>query len=101
MAKWVDFGISAVSYNEKRTHIEKVRVRVYNGETFGPGVVITRELVVKEIHNEKTYATILKTDEGGWRKGQDVHIITVSNKEYLRTDANKTGKDNLENLPEF
>jgi hypothetical protein len=101
MAKWADFGISAVSYNEEETHIEKVIVHEVNDESIGPGAVKTRGLVVGEIKHGKTYTTILKTGEGKWKRGQDVHTIKVKNKEYIRTDANKTGKDNLENLPEF
>ncbi len=101
MAKWADFGISAVRYNEERTHIEKVLIHEDKGETIGSGATKTRGLVVKEIKDGKTYTTILKTDKGEWRKGQDVHIIEVDNEEYLRTDANETGTDNLENLPEF
>ncbi len=101
MVKWADFGISAVRYNEERTNIEKVFIHEDKGETIGPGATKTRRLIVREIKDGKRYATILKTNKGEWEKGQDVNIIEVNNEEYLRTDVNETGADNLENLPEF
>jgi hypothetical protein len=35
MSKWADYGISDVSFNGARTHIDSVKVRPDNGETIG------------------------------------------------------------------
>ena len=101
MAKWADYGITKVRYNHQHTHIEKVKAREDNGDTFGAEQEYTRSQIVSAIEGGKTFITILKTSEGKWKKGQDVHIVTVNGVKYLRTDQNKTASDNLENLPEF
>lgn len=33
--------------------------------------------------------------------GAKINVISINNKKYLRTDPNKTAKDNLDNLPTF
>ena len=100
MAKWADYGISQVRYNQARTHIEKVKVHVDGGETIGAASEWSRSQVVSAIENGKTFVTILKGSEG-WKKGQDVHLVTVNGTKYIRTDRNSRASDNLENLPEF
>ena len=101
MAKWADLLISAVRYSADETHIEMVRVHEDLGENVGSPKVSSRTDVVNNIKSGLTYLTILKTAEGNWRKGQEVHTIKVGNEEFIRTDKNSVAKDNLENLPEF
>jgi hypothetical protein len=98
--KWADYGISKASYNAPRTHITKVMVHEDKGKTIGPGQEWTRSQVVSAIERGKSFVTILRTNNK-WKKGQDVHIITVNNVKYIRTDQNRIASDNLENLPEF
>ena len=102
MAKWADYGISAVRFNAEGTHIDSVKVHVdYGDGVFGAGEEWARTKVVSAIDDdEKTFVTILKKD-GNWSKGQEVHTITVNGVKYIRTDKDKTAKDNLDNLPEF
>ena len=39
---------------------------------------------------------------GKWRKGQDVHLIIVDGKEFLRTDLkNNVASDNFDEVPEL
>ena len=39
---------------------------------------------------------------GKWRKGQDVHLVTVDGKDFLRTDLkNNVASDNFDEVPEF
>ena len=39
---------------------------------------------------------------GKWRKGQDVHLVTVDGKDFLRTDSIDTvAADNFEETPEL
>lgn len=101
MEKWADYGISAVRYDDERKHIVKVKVREDKGDKLGQAVEWTREQVVSAIEGGKTFVTVLKSDEGKWQRGQDVHTITVNRVKYIRTDQNRVASDNLENLPEF
>lgn len=101
MAKWADYGISAVRYDSDDQYIEKVKVHKDNGETIGSEEIWTRKEVISKIDEKKTFVTILRTNEGKWNKGANVHIITVDGSRYIRTDSNNRAKDNLENLPKF
>jgi len=101
MEKWADYGISGVRYNDERTHIVKVKVHEDRGDTIGGAKEWSRNQVVSAIERGKTFVTILKGAGGKWRRGQDVHIITVNGVNYIRTDRNRKASDNLENLPEF
>ncbi|CAI3960654.1 unnamed protein product [Commensalibacter communis] len=101
MAKWADFVITAVRYDENQEHIIKVKRRLDNGETLEKEEERTRSQVVNAIENKGyTYVTSYKKN-GEWYKGKNVSIIKVDGKKYLRTDSNKTTQDNLGELPEF
>lgn len=101
MTKWADYGISAVRYDGDDQYIDKVKVHKYNGDTMGGGETWSRKDVLAMMDDDKTFVTILKGDGGQWKKGQDVHIFIVDGRRFLRTDANRKAKDNLENLPRF
>ena len=101
MAKWADYGISEVRYNVARNHIVRVKVHEDKGDTIGRAEEWTRSQVVSAIERGKTFVTILKGSDNKWRKGQDIHVVTVNGVKYIRTDQNRTASDNLENLPEF
>ena len=101
MAKWADYGISAVRYSADETHIDKVKVHEDKDTTMGSGVEKTRKQVIAGMKLGQTYVTILKGDDGKWKRGQDIHIVVIDDEEFIRTDANKKKSDNLENLPEF
>jgi hypothetical protein len=100
MAKWADYGISKVRYNEKHQHIVKVKARVDNGDSIGPPTEMTRETVVKKLKDGETFVTIPLKD-GKFTKGEDVRIVKVNGVEYIRTDQNQKESDNLGELPEF
>ncbi|MEQ4539749.1 MAG: DUF3892 domain-containing protein [Billgrantia sp.] len=100
MAKWADYGISAVRYDSNDEYIDQVKVHKDNGDSIGAGETWSRKEVLSKMDDSKTFVTILKNDDK-WKKGEDVHIITVEGRRFLRTDANKKSKDNLENLPRF
>lgn len=101
MTKWADYGISAVRYDSDDQYIDKVKVHKDNGDTIGAGDIWSRKDVLAKMDDGKTFVTIVKDGDNKWKKGQDVHIITVDGRRFLRTDANKKSKDNLENLPKF
>ncbi|MCI0730563.1 MAG: DUF3892 domain-containing protein [Chloroflexi bacterium] len=101
MEKWADYCISKVRYNSERTHIVKVEVREDKGDSLGTASEWTRSQVVSAIDRGSTFATILLDANNKWRKGQDVHTVTVNGVKYIRTDRNNKESDNLGNLPEF
>lgn len=100
MAKWADYGISAVRYNTSHTHIDRVRAHQDNGDTIGVGTEYDRATIVKAIKDGVTFVTIVSSG-GNWQKGQPVYIIKVNGVEYIKTVDNGQARDNLENLPEF
>lgn len=100
MAKWADYGISAVRYNAAHTHIDRVRAHPDNGDTIGVGAEYDRAVIVKAIKDGITFVTIMMSG-GSWQKGQPVYIIKVNGVEYIKTVDNGQARDNLENLPEF
>ena len=100
MAKWADYGISAVRYNRDHTHIDLVRARPDDGEKIGEAAEYARADIVAAIKRGVTFTTILMRD-GKWQQGQSVYIITVNRIEYIKTVDNGKAADNLENLPEF
>lgn len=101
MAKWADYGISAVRFNAARTHIDRVRAHPDNGESIGAGAEYTRQDVVAAIKNGTTFVTIFKTSAGKLNKGESVYIVRINGTEYIKTVADGQAKDNLDNLPEF
>lgn len=101
MAKWADYGISAVRYNTAHTHIDKVRVHPDNGDTIGTPTDYPRADIVAAIKKGTAFVTIVKGTDGNWGKGQAVFIIKVNGIEYIKTVDNGKAVDNLENLPEF
>ena len=102
MVKWADYGISAVRYNSKGTHIEKVKVHIDKGDTMEPTGEWFRTDVVSSLEKGHTFVTILLSNEGKWDKGEEVGIVHHPNGEkYIRTDKDYTAADNLKNLPRF
>ena len=101
MEKWADYGISSVRYNDRRTHIVKVKVCEDKRDKFGDAEEWSRNQVVSAMERGKTFVTIFKDADDKWSRGQDVHIITVNGVKHIRTDQNRRASDNLENLPEF
>lgn len=98
MAKWADYVITGKREDQtKITHVER---RVDNGGSLGVATTVSRQTVVNDIKiNKKTHVTAYRKD-GKWQKGEDVRVVTVNGVDYLRTDANQTPKDNLDNLPD-
>ncbi|QIL45494.1 DUF3892 domain-containing protein [Acidovorax sp. HDW3] len=94
-----DFCITAVRYNQDRSHIEYVRVNEEKPEKIGLNRTVSRAFVADLIRLGKvTFQTRTKTAEGNWKVGAQVHLIDDV---YLTTNKNSTKRDNLENLPEF
>jgi hypothetical protein len=101
MAKWADFGISAVRFNARHTHIDTVKAMPDNGETFGPVAIVSRQDVARQVKQDTTFVTIFKDAAGNWAKGQQVYIVVIHGSEFIKTVRDATPVDNLDNLPEF
>lgn len=67
MAKWADYGISAVRYNAAHTHINRVRAHPDNGDTIGAAVEYERAVIVKAIKDGYSFITIVSSG-GNWQK---------------------------------
>lgn len=101
MEKWADYCISAVSYSEDPKHIKEAKVHEDRGDGIGPGEIWSRSQIVSSIESGYSFITILKTEDDKWKRGEDVHIIEVKGKKYIRTDKNEIEEDNLGELPEL
>jgi hypothetical protein len=105
MDKWADYLITGVRYNSNEIFITYVEIRKDNGNDTGKAEMYTRESIVASIKKNVTFCTAITQidDEGkkSFKKGSDVNIIVIDGIEYLRTDQNKTKRDNLENLPQI
>jgi hypothetical protein len=101
MAKWADYCITAVRFNEKHTHIDQVKRRVDNGESLGDTSIVYRQTVIADLKRGTSYVTVFKNADDKWNKGQNVFIVTVNGTEYIKTIEDKISIDNLDELPEF
>lgn len=97
MAKWADYMISAVCYDDNGDRI--VKVERYASK-YGDPTRVKKSRVVRNLEKGKTYVTIRK-DNGDWKKGEDVHIVSVGGEKFIKTNENKKETDNLGDLPEF
>ncbi|WP_324708095.1 hypothetical protein [Pseudomonas fragi] len=94
-----DFFISSIAYNEKGEHIEWLLVREDLEKNAGPEVPVHRQFVADLIRLKlATFQTLPRSPEGKISRGAMVHLY---DEKFLSTSANKTERDNLENLPIF
>ena len=78
MAKWADYGISKVRYNDDHDRIIKVMVHPDKGDAIGEAKEYSREAVADAIDSHRaTFVTILKDTDGKWQRGEDVRTIRV------------------------
>jgi hypothetical protein len=103
MAKWADYLIFRVRFNAAGTHIDQVEVADDLDTSVGVKRYETRATVIANIKAKKTYCTAppSPTTAGQVTKGALVQIVKVGGIEYIRTDANATARDNLDNLPTY
>lgn len=86
----VYYKIAKVHYknNDSDTFIEKVKTTGGNEKM--------RSTVVNDIEDGQTIMTAPPKGAGA-----EVDVIKVNGVKYIRTDANATARDNLENLPTY
>lgn len=101
MAKWADYLISAVKYNDAKTAIVAVKVHQDLGDKISIATEhSSRQKVIQDIENGKRYMTITKS-ESGYQNGQKVEIVLIDGQKFIKTLKDNIQRDNLEELPEF
>jgi len=101
MAKWADYCVSAVQYDETHTKIVSVRAFKDTGDKLTDESTYSRQTVVDAIEQGTSLATITKSSDNKWQKGQPIIAVSINNAKYIKTTSDNTTRDNLENLPEF
>lgn len=100
-SKWADYGISAVRFNARHTHIDQVQVTQDQGDSFGPSSTARRDDVVSAIRRGVKFVTIFRSATNQWNRGQPVFVDRINGIDFLKTVPNGKPIDNLDNLPEF
>ena len=101
VSKWADYGISAVRFNARHTHIDQVQITPDQGAQFGPSSTHQRDDVVSAIRRGVKFVTIFRGAGNNWQRGQPVFIDRINGVDFLKTVPNGKPIDNLDNLPEF
>lgn len=96
MSKWADYVITCVNYTTDRNRIATVGVHADNPET--ERTIWSRDRVVKELENDKTFVTAVK-EKSEWKKGAEVQRRKINGEWFIQTEANGIAKDNLGELP--
>jgi hypothetical protein len=99
--KWADYIITAVRFNLAGTHIQAVQIRADEGDKAGSPSETTRAQVVTWLESGYTFCTATIGGNGNWQKGAPVKIVVIDNQKFIRTKADGTKADNLDNLPTF
>ena len=103
MAKWADYVIMRVRFNAAGTHIDQVEVADDGEDGIGTKRNESRATVIAKIKAKKTYFTAppSTTEVGKVVKGAPVGVVVINGTEYIKTGANQTARDNLDNLPTY
>jgi Protein of unknown function (DUF3892) len=101
MAKWADYLISAVRYNNAESHIDAVQYREDLGEKAGKLLQAARTDIVSMIGEGKSFMTVMHDDKDELIRGAAVQVIEIDGVEYIKTVADNTKVDNLGDLPRF
>lgn len=96
MARTADYFISGV-WKDNSERITDVMLHTVNeNNSFNMGVKTSESNAINLIKLKKTIKTIT-WNYPGYDVGALVTVVNIGNKEYLRTVANATAKDNLDN----
>lgn len=101
MQKWADYLISAVRSKAGSPTVDTLEVHSDFGNMVCETSIVSRAEVIANIKRGVSYTTVFRTAMGKWRKGDDVHLVTVDGKEYLRTDSDLIAKDQFDDVPEL
>ena len=98
MAKWADYLISQVLYDQNHI-ITKVKQHRDIGNKISGGEIVDRNVIANNLGHGVKYMTIY-SDLGKIRIGKNVRYFRAYEYHYIRTDNNKVSSDNLGDLPQ-
>jgi len=97
MAKWADYLISQVSYDQNHI-ITKAKQHRDIGNEMGDGEIVDRDVIAGNLGHGIKYMTVYG-DLNKIRMGKNVRYFRAYDDHYIRTDDNKVMSDNLGNIP--
>lgn len=95
------FYVTAVRYSSDPSYISHVMVHTPSTESgrLTKGVVRSKNEVITSMGQNNIYKTaVYNYNTGKWNNGAEIGTVNIGNTTYLRTDPDKTAKDNLGNL---
>ena len=99
MAKWADYLISQVSYDQDHI-ITKVMQHRDIGNKISDGEIVDRNLIATNLGHGAKYMTVFG-DLGKIRMGRNVRYYRAYDDHYIRIDDNKVMTDNLGQIPQL
>ena len=97
MAKWADYLISQVLYDQNHI-ITKVKQHRDIGNKISGGEIVDRDAIANNLGHGVKYMTVYG-DLGKIRMGKNVRYFRAYEDHYIRTDDNKVMSDNLGDIP--
>jgi len=97
MAKWADYLISQVSYDQNHI-ITKAKQHRDIGNEMGDGEIVDRDVIAGNLGHGVKYMTVYG-DIDKIRMGKNVRYFRAYENHYIRTDNNKVMSDNLGDIP--
>jgi hypothetical protein len=102
MLKWADFLISAVKSGSTQECIDFVEVHSDIGCVVCETLIVSRAELIANLKKGCTYSAIFRTASGKWRKGEDVCLVNVNGKDYVKVGNKQcTPCDSFASVPEF
>ena len=99
MAKWADYLISQVSYDQDHV-ITKVMQHRDIGNKISGGEIVDRNAIATNLGHGAKYMTVFG-DLGKIRMGKNVRYFRAYEDHYIRIDDNKVASDNLGQIPQL
>ena len=99
MAKWADYLISQVSYDQDHI-ITKIMQHHDIGNKISSGEIVDRNVIATNLGHGAKYMTVFG-DLGKIRMGKNVRYYRAYENHYIRIDDNKVMSDNLGQIPEL
>jgi len=97
MAKWADYLISLVLYDQNHI-ITKVKQHRDIGNKISSGEIVDRDTIANNLGHGVKYMTVYG-DLGKIRMGKNIRYYRAYEDHYIRIDVNKVMTDNLGELP--
>jgi len=97
MAKWADYLISQVSYDQNHI-ITKAKQHRDIGNEMGDGEIVDRDVIAGNLGHGVKYMTVYG-DLDKIRMGKNIRYFRAYEDHYIRTDDNKVMSDNLGDIP--